>query len=222
MPTFSFTTTIIVDNELSAPSKINSKFEEIAYWLNSLKLDADNIQDGSIEGKHFASSIVDDETLEYDSANKNIKVKRGGIDRNMLSSLGQVESAASTTFTTSITTFQTVTDGSDPISVSLVTIGRPVVIMVKEGTLECSRAGATANGAVKLLNDSSDVGSEIRIGVGSDSADTNAEIVYPGSSFIWFDTPSAGTQTYTIQIRSRTAGTTVTARTIKLLAWELF
>lgn len=56
MPTFSFTTSALVENELSTPSKVNSRFEEIAYWLNSLKLDGDNIADSASSSWMFLQS----------------------------------------------------------------------------------------------------------------------------------------------------------------------
>ena len=132
----------------------------------------------------------------------------GQFGRSSLPTVGQQVSASSGTFTTAN---QVLTDVTN-LTVTLVTTGRPVVLMIQPAggtTASYFLTSAVSNGSVLLLRDGSGIA---RFSVFPATS-------FP-SSFVALDVPTAASHTYKVQVSQGAAGT-FTVESAVLVAYEL-
>lgn len=148
-------------------------------------------------------------------ANGRAKFADGIWTKAKFAALGQVVSSGSSNFSTGSTSYVDVTN----LSVSITTIGRPVLLLiVSDGSL-LSNVGADGNSATngvadyQILRDSTTI-AQSKIGQIS-----TGYTLFPGS-IVHFDAPSAGTYTYKMQLKAQ-SGATANMRYMKLVAFEL-
>lgn len=154
-----------------------------------------------------------------------LEVVDGGITQDKRVALGQQLSSACASFTRTGTAYGDITN----LSVSITTTGRPVFVgLVGEGTdfsyvdVDKTSVSAAVNVTVmiKFLRDSTTLSSQKAVFGGTASNDLSGSI--PVSSFWHIDTPSAGTYTYKVQMRTGDAtDTTGSIVNAKLIAYEL-
>jgi len=134
-----------------------------------------------------------------------------GITRSNLVPVGQQVSSSSGSFLTSSTSFVNVTN----LNVTITTTGRPVMVF-----LTSDGSGNVANISNQNVNDYV----IIEITGGAKTYITNfggaANTAVPSSSVQFFDTPSAGTYTYQVQMKSQSGGAQGLINSV-LVAYEL-
>lgn len=136
-----------------------------------------------------------------------------GITRSNQAAVGQQISSSCSTFSTSSSSFVNVTN----LSVTITTSGRPVMILVQpDGSGSGGELQVPANNdmAVQILRGVSSVYFTI-FGSG-----TGPNFSIPVSSVLFLDTPSAGTYTYQVQMKSPSGGTVICDNAV-LVAYEL-
>lgn len=173
-------------------------------------------------GSIAANWAVDNSTIEV--ASNVVQVKDGGITKPKLAALGQQLSSSSGSFSTTSNSLVDVTN----LTVTITTTGRPVMLMLlaangaTNSIISTSTiTAANATGEVQFYNTTGATAlSTIAIGVYPSG--TQALLELPPSSFIYVDTPAAGTISYKIRTRS-TNGTAVTMTFlgVKLIAYEI-
>ncbi len=159
------------------------------------------------------AGFVDNVTIQ--SVSNIISVKPGSLSQSDFGPLGQQTSSSCGTFVTSSTVFVTVTN----LSVTITTSGRPVMLMVQSDASGTEAyAGASSTDPTyyqRWFRDSTtDVGqTRVRLG----SAGTWE---LPISSFTVMDTPSAGSHTYDLQIKTL-PGQSINMVNAVIIAYEL-
>lgn len=148
-------------------------------------------------------------------------IANGAITPAKKAALGQQESSANSSQTFTSTTFADITS----LSVSITTTGRPV-FMAMLGTasgnssVQCSDTSSSSQARIKFLRDSTDI-SIMTIFLNPGAATGTLTINVPPSSFMYIDTPAAGTYTYKAQCAAGASGDTVTVTNVKLMVFEL-
>jgi hypothetical protein len=117
-------------------------------------------------------------------------------------------------FSTTSTTYADLTNQS----VSITTIGRPVMITVVNGDITVSGSSAPAIAWIKAVRGSTDLTPERNV---VSSGPTSPQITVPGGALVWYDTPTAGTYTYKLQVKSNSASVTLSIANAKLFVREL-
>lgn len=147
-------------------------------------------------------------------------VSYGSVTRNSLASVGQQISSSCETFTTASLVFIDVTN----LSVTITTVGRPVIIMlVPKGTSSVGSyfgvVGTTFNEAKIRLTRG---GSEIALWYLQSAAPSGtAQLSVPVGMVNFIDPVAAGTYTYKLQAEVLNASTSLSVVDSKLVAYEL-
>jgi hypothetical protein len=184
-----------VDDTDALAADVNANFSAVATFLNSTKLNDDNLKTGGVG----TASIAD-----------------GAITQAKRASLGQQLSSGSGTFTSTSNSFTDVTN----LSVTLTTTGRPVALLLVSSDNDCyvgaGGAGVGASADLAFLRSST------RIAVHT-IYDEGGLIRLPGSAFQAVDTgASAGSTTYKVQVKyTGGIGGNIAVTNLKLLAYEL-
>jgi hypothetical protein len=195
----------------------------------TMKLPAANPVSGSkmlfidSTGQLAVNVAPDNSSLEV--SGNDLRVKAGGITDAM---------RAARNYTVSATTSTSATAGSasytDGQSVSITTIGRPVLLLVTSGSgtdgetgrISSTSTGGTQNSTrvdVKILRGATGVALwELET---TNTGVLNSTAAHAPASLIGLDTPSAGTYTYKVQIRSPFASQQGQLSFYKLAAIEL-
>lgn len=142
------------------------------------------------------------------------KIADGAVTLPKLAAVGQQLSSGSGAFTTTSAVAVAVTG----TSVSLTTVGRPVVLKVTTGSI----GGLSVNSTVDVFfgffrNGAPVSSSQIYMAVSSGTAYK----LDAGSSLSTVDVPGAGTYTYAVYCYANGAGSTAVANSIQLMAYEI-
>lgn len=233
MPAFTMTKTYN-DGDVLNESDLDGMKSSTETFLNTTKIDSDNIQTGGIATANLADLAVTVaklgaeavETAKIKDLNVTAaKIATGVITQVKMGSVGQQASASSGSVTAAYATQADITN----LTVTITTTGRPVMIL-------CQHDGAGAGPAKFSIEITS--GSSTQMGYniilqrgGSDLAQyqilmdanyTSGRIMVPSSCIQYLDTPAAGTYTYKIQaLRSGVATTSLNTVFTKLVAYEL-
>ena len=248
MPTFSFTKSYQDDVDLTE-QQLDDGFESVEDFLNTTKIDADNIQNAAITNPLIATGAVDSNEIAadavintkiaadavqtsqiQDSAVTTPKINDGDVTTAKLNdnavtrakqeAVGQQISSSSGSFSTSNGSLTDVTN----LSVTLTTTGRPVILaIISDGSgSNCSIGGSAGGGNSER--------SRVNIAFLRDAsqiakydiffdADGLTDSKVPGGIF-HIDTPSSGTYTYKVQASVVNANS-VEVLNAKLIAYEL-
>lgn len=152
-----------------------------------------------------------------------INIAPGGVSRPNLVAVGQQISSSCGAFSTASTSFVNVTN----LSVSITTSGRPVMLLLQDdgsggpGTIS---AGVTASISVAstfvaFLRGGSII-SATNVAI-EGAASASLGIQSPSSSYSFFDTPAAGTYTYSVQIKCQISNNQAGIFDTVLVAYEL-
>jgi len=232
MPTLSITKAY-ADGDILLESDLDEIRDALLTFLNTTKIDADNIQadaidgsliaDDSIDSEHYVAGSIDNEHMAADSIDSAQYVD-GSIDPVHLAALGQQLSSSSGAFSTVSATYVDVTN----LSVSITTTGRPVMLMLL-GTSSNSFIATGDNTSddsggnlFKFLRDSTGIcETQYRIVASGGGASTIGSVL-PPSCIQHVDIVGAGTYTYKLQAKSA-AGTPdyIQVNNCKLIAYEL-
>lgn len=144
-----------------------------------------------------------------------------GVTKAKLAALGQQASSSSGVFNSISTDATSVTN----LSASITTIGRPVMVMLQSATTihggYIGFRNPTTNapsGNVALIRDSSTVSLHV-LTAGTFSSGGSTYV--PCSAVSYMDTPSAGTYTYSVKIKSIVNSTTGVVEYCKLVVYEM-
>lgn len=229
-----------VDGTDALAADVNSDFNSVATFLNSTKLNDDNIKAGGISNVSLASSCIKGANLDTTAADAatlevaagSMRIKDGGITTTKLAdgavtqakrgSVPYAESSSSSNTTTLAlnSTFQVV----GPLSVSLPATGsRPVNICLLPAY---GGGGAVGTGAVSGIAGNNS-GTNMEVMLQKDGSEI-ARFQVPGTSS-WVPpmqiatidpSPSAGNHTYRLLAATPGSSITLTALNVKLAAWE--
>lgn len=237
-------------NTTAVSADVNANFNAIATFLNSTKLDGDNIQADAIDKTLLASDVADGTTIEQ-AAGGELKIKDSGVSTAKLAtgSVTQAKLAARTVTTNgtdpgaggvvmsascgAITISSSLADVSG-LSVTLTTTGRPIMVaIVPDGSSNpCniySQAGA-GTGTISCdqrvtINRGATVVGYLSMSSIVDAATTR--IISNNPCIHAIDNQAAGTYTYKVQALgdlswSGSSGTeSNTLNYVKLVAFEL-
>jgi hypothetical protein len=214
--------------------------------IQALGITAALLAANAVTGAKLNSNVVDDSTLQYSSSQLSIKalgvntahlaanavttakitdanvttakIADANVTRAKLEALGQQLSSSSSTFSSASGTLTDVTN----LSVSITTTGRPVWVgtqavstgVANAGHFRIAGAAGSIAGHAAILKDGTVISCVPFAG-------NSITSLYVPCSAIWYiDAPSAGTYTYKVQVAA-TAGTSVEAYNMKLIAYEL-
>lgn len=195
----------------------------IETFVNTTKLGASNIQAGSITEDKINDSAVTTAKISS-SAVTTSKILDGAVTKAKQAALGQqLSTSTGASQTVTGTSYADVTN----LSVSITTVGRPVMIMLQpessgdsEIYLDRDNSGTQVSGYFKLVRDSTDV-HVIEVEQDYQTSSSSVKMPIPPGSILYLDAPAAGTYTYKIQCKAAGANERVTFKYIKLLAYEL-
>lgn len=244
MPTANFTENYAANTTLTK-AQLTALVNSIEAFLNTTKLDQDNIQTGGISTGNLANEAVtadklaaavagdglaggagtalsvnvDDSTIEISS--DSLQVKDGGITQAKLVDRNEAVTSSSGTFLhASTSAYEDVTN----LSTSFTTNGRPVEIsLIPDGTsnvasIRCTNTdGGTPQVTVKVLRDATSVG---EVFMRSTVTSTTQHADWLPGGIIMRDKPSAGTYTYKVQTKFA-GGTAHSVNNVKLWVREL-
>jgi len=231
MPTLSISTTY-ADGSPLTKALLDEIKTGIESFLNTTKIDSDNIQTGGVATANLATGCVTAAKLASsavetakinDSAVTTAKINANAVTRAKLESVGQQASSSSGSFSMSSSTYADVTN----LSVSITVTGRPVMLMLcaSDATAAAYLAvsvnnGTTAIGYMQFLRGSTEVG-HYQFGLSSPTSGQHFSY-HPLGGFCAIDTgASAGTYTYKVQIRRDANSNSAYAQNVKLVAYEL-
>lgn len=236
MPTLTITKNYD-DGTTLTESQLDDIKSSIETFVNTTKLNSDNIQTGGIATANYAAASVDAAAIASsavttakindsavttakinDSAVTTAKINDAAVTQAKRAALGQQISSA-IDFNTTSTSYVDVTNAT----VTITTTGRPVYLSLNAGAPATNTAWLAvtphaSNGgrmALKLVKDSTDV-AEVEYQAG----DAGGSTIKFGAPFVFIDTPSAGTYTYKLQLKEYNGGTAF-VRNWKLIAFEL-
>ena len=180
----------------------------------------DSINDLAITTAKLANSSVTNLKMANDAIDT-VELVNNAVTRVKQAAVGQQISDSSGSFSVNDPTDTPVTN----LSVSISTIGRPVMLMlISDGTSAAGRVRIGNNAAVTTTVDlnfrrDSSIISEQRLSYTSTGSD---QITTPSSSFQYFDVVSAGTYTYDVTVTHIGTGVqTIDVQNTKLVAYEL-
>lgn len=211
------------DNTTLTEAQLDSIKSSIETYINSTKLTSANLLDGGITTALFQNNTVATADIN-DAAITTAKILDGSVTLAKLEAVGQqTSSSTGATVTITGTTYTDVTN----LTLSLTTVGRPVVIclvgdIAGDSEVYCTRSDAslTLDGYIKVLRSGTDVAIFKCHRAYSNSVSTIVNGIFWGG-VITLDTPAAGTYTYKIQAKGGTANTSIIFKYLKLLAYEL-
>lgn len=183
-------------------SKYNTDVNTVYSRVNELPGDC-------ITDETITSAKIDDGTI----VNADISTSAAISLSKLAPTNYSLASPDSGSFTTTSTSYVDITDQT----VTITTIGRPVLISLTGGTVTVAGTAAPAIGTIKAIRGASDLAELVFASVGA----TNPQGTTPGGAFLWIDTPAAGTYTYKIQGKTSGAGVSLAVSTVKLFVREL-
>jgi hypothetical protein len=198
------------DGDALTEAQLDSAFDSIETFLNTTKINADNLQDGAVTSDKIGATAVSTAKLA-NGAVTTAKIEDAAITKAKLASLGQQESST-ISFNSSSSTITQISGST----VSFTATGRPVLVKILPvGTTEALGSESTVrtasnNALLSFRRDSTVIG----VCALSQSGVKNQiplEIL---------DTPPAGTYTYSLYLLSDGAGNTVLSN-VKLVVIPL-
>jgi len=235
MPTLTITKNYAADVILTK-AQLDAAYDSITTFINTTKLDVNNIQAGGVEGTNLATNCADGTSLEVSS--NVLQIKALGVDtaelaanavttakitalnvtRAKLEALGQQVSSASGNNAIASTSY-----GSALVSVTITTTGRPVFVALisdgTEGTQLVSDWGSDDSSMfVRLRRDSTDIAFWRTTGIISGSASGNQS--FAGLP-MHIDVVSSGTYVYAMAARQQNSNDGCDFNRVKLVAFEL-
>lgn len=209
MPTLSITKNY-ADGTALTKTQLDSAFDSVSTFVNTTKLDADNLQDAIITAAKLASTSVTAAKIDTDAVTT-AKIQDASVTKAKLAALGQSVSSSSSTFSTTSLTYVDVTN----LTVTFTRKDRPVMLMmIPDGSNPAYVLSAAAtnitDSTVKCLNSTTSTNlGEYPAGVA-------------GCHYIWIDTSSStASTTYKIQAKMESGATYMRVYSWKLLAFEL-
>ncbi|NIO44978.1 MAG: hypothetical protein GTN36_05505 [Candidatus Aenigmarchaeota archaeon] len=230
------------DGDVLLEADLDNIRNDVETFLNTTKLNDDNIKTGGIGTTSIADDavttvkildanittakiadanvttvkVLDSNITTAKIADANVttaKIADNNVTRAKLEAVGVQNSNSSGSFSTTSTSFVDITN----LSVTITTSGRPVIIGLKSFDTNESRVvcnGSTSpSGTIQLLQDSTTIGT---YRYGSDAT----EVLQPANIY-HIDEPTAGTYTYKFQAKISTGGTTFSVLNYKMFAYEL-
>lgn len=198
MPTFTMTKNWSNNNVLTE-AQLDDIKTSTETFINTTKLDGDNLQASGIVANNLASNAV-----------TTAKINANAVTRAKLEAVGQqISTLDSGTFSHNTSTPIDVTN----LSVLITTTGRPVVLFLQSGgslaSIEVN--GATGQGTLLFKRDSTTIANYLL-------NSTSASQIF-AATFVHLDIPAAGTYTYKVQASAPTG--TIFVNEYKLVAFEL-
>lgn len=234
MPTLSITKSY-ADDTILTEQQLDDLKESIETFVNTTKLDADNLQNdavgtaqlatGAVTAAKIGSSAVETAKIN-DAAVTTAKINDAAVTqakmaaRTSSASPGAagtvVISGSSGSAITLSTSYVDVTD----LSVTLTTVGRPVQLMlIPDGSTECHllRQGSGGHKIYwQFMRDATVLHETDFSGSGGSTNDT-----LPPGCLNTVDTPAAGTYVYKLRQKTGNAGTSAGVINCKLVAFEI-
>lgn len=178
---------------------------------------------GGITGSNIASQTVTASNIASGTITTTQISATAGILRSQLAAVGQQVSSASGSFVTTNASATAVTN----LSVTLVTTGRPVMVMLQPNSnavqaevfIVNNTSVAGIQGNIYLLRDASVVSKSVIVTVYGGSATSPIESANPGT-FSYLDVVASGSHTYSISA-SVVSGGQIQVNNMVLVAYEL-
>lgn len=171
----------------------------------------------SLTNAGVLGNAIDVDGASLEQSGTTLQVKDGGITRPKLVAVGQQVSSVCTAWSNNTASYTDVTN----LTVTITTTGRPVMLMLRpSGDTNATSRGyvglnSTGLGQFRFLRGATDLGT-----IEARNSGTSAALELPASTFIWLDTPAAGTYTYKFQGKSSNT-ITVEVGYVVLIAFEL-
>lgn len=240
MPTLTITQSY-ADGSPLTKALLDTAYDSIETFLNTTKIDHDNIQtggiatanyaassvdaaalgsdavtsakilDGAVTGAKLNANVVDNSTLQLSSSQ--LKIKDAGVTRAKLAASTHAISSSCGAYSSGSTSFVDITN----LSVSMTTTGRPVKLQIVPDGTAYSASGSysyienQAYCVFRFMRDAVEVGS---ICINGQTINSKT----PATILCAVDIPSAGTYTYKLQLI--TSGTPTTIDSVKLFVSE--
>jgi hypothetical protein len=216
------------DTDILTEAQLDSAFDSIETFVNTTKLDDDNLQDGAVTTDKLASTAVTAAKLATgavetakiadlavttakinDLGVTTGKIAANAVTRAKLENVGQQISSSSGSQAVSSTTFAAITNASD----ALTTTGRPVVLaLVSDGSGSAAGATSSVGMLIRFKRDSTEI-ARIQLALNGTNLTTSPVQFH-------LDTPAAGSYTYTAEVALVAAGSGSIGY-VKLVAFEL-
>lgn len=214
------------DGTALTETQLDAIKSSIETFVNTTKLDGDNIATGGVTATQLASSAVTTAKIDTgavttaklaDSAVT--QVKRAALGHQLSSTCGGAYTNATTSYTDATNLTVTITTTGRPVWIGLIHDGNTTG--TDHGTITCLASGSTTtiSGYIKITRDVTLI-SEQFFQKTEVSAATGQYFYFPSSSICHVDPITAGTYTYKISMKAGT-NTTVGVRYSKLIAYEL-
>lgn len=218
MPALTITKTYD-DGTAFTESQLDAFKNSIETFVNTTKLDSDNIQSLGIATANLADSAVTAAKIASDAVttakilDANVttaKLADSSVTQGKLAALGQQISSSCGSYSNATTSYTDVTN----LSVTITTNGQPVYLslITIEGTGSSLNPDSTAY--LKLVRDSTDI-SEYIIGF------TGTSGYYAVGGINYVDVVAAGTYTYKLQAKKAVGTTAISVTNCRLIAFEL-
>lgn len=140
MATLVYTAGAAESNKLIAVAALNTKFADVSTFLNTTKINDDNIQDAGISGTKIKAATITAAKLDATTEVITSQFADGSVTRAKRITADQDLSASTGSFSTSSTTYATALLGWS----IAVRAGRPMLICLRGGTVEA----VTVDGAI--------------------------------------------------------------------------
>lgn len=213
------------DGTVLTESQLDDIKTSVETFINTTKIDTDNIQSGGIATTNYAAGSVDATALGTssvttvkinDAAVTTVKLLDANVTQAKLAARvtgtsvaagGIAVSASSASFSAAGATFTDVTN----LSVTITTLGRPVKLSLQsDGLGSVSRLTTDGESTLQFVRGSTSL-NQLYAG--------NSNFSPPSSSFQHTDLVAAGTYTYKVQVK-QAAGTAVSVLNTVLIAHE--
>jgi hypothetical protein len=229
-----------VDDTDALAADVNANFSAVATFLNSTKLNDDNLKTGGVGTASIADAGVTTAKIAdanvttaklADAAVTTAKLNDGAVTQAKRAALGQQLSSACTSWDTTSTSFGDVTN----LSVSITTTGRPVLLALVQSDTSSTAYVSGENvssaqthaysGEWQILRGASVVARQtVGASYGNVTDGSKSRLLgsfIPLSAISAYDTGAvAGTYTYKLQFKA-TSGAEINVVNVKLMAFEL-
>jgi hypothetical protein len=224
-------TTAKINDSAVTTAKINDSA------VTTAKIADTNVTTGKLADSAVTTAKITDANVTTaklaDSAVTTDKINANAVTRAKLASVGQQLSSSSSTFSGGQQSYTDVTG----LSVSITTTGRPVIVAIisdasgnpAQFVSEETSSGAGARGigsSVRFMRDATEVGSYGLDYIAYAAAGSQTDRISAPANYLVLDAPGAGTYTYKVQYKGKTAFANTTNpstyfRYAKLVAYEL-